>query len=65
LTIIKIIQENSIENNELTISQNNKIMMPEANEKHLSMFSWRTANEKPVNGSGRKLISSFEGRKIY
>jgi hypothetical protein len=54
--IKKIIQENNINNNELTVTKNNEIITPKNNEKHLSMFSWRTSNVMPVNGNGGKYM---------
>jgi hypothetical protein len=62
--IEKIILENGIENNELTIMQNNEIMIPKTKEKHLSMFSWRTTNVKSINGNGGKFISLFGTNRI-
>ena len=62
--IEKIIQENSIENNELTVIQNNEIIIPKSNQRHLSMFSWRSANVKSVNGNGGKFISLFGANRI-
>ncbi|MHC6202295.1 hypothetical protein ACYULU_03775 [Breznakiellaceae bacterium SP9] len=47
-SIEKIIQENSDENN----------------ENHLSVFSWRTINIKPINGNGGKFISVFGANRI-
>jgi hypothetical protein len=60
----KIIQENSAENNELTITQKNEVMIPKAKEKYLSMFSWRTTNVKPIDGNGGKFISLFGTNRI-
>ncbi|MDR1127051.1 MAG: hypothetical protein LBL06_02860 [Treponema sp.] len=60
----KIIQENSTENNELTITQKNEVMIPKTREKYLSMFSWRTTNVKPINGNGGKFISLFGTNRI-
>jgi hypothetical protein len=62
--IEKIIQENNIENNGLTIIQNNEIMIPKIKEKHLSMFSWRTTNVKSINGNGGKFISLLGTNRI-
>jgi hypothetical protein len=62
--IEKIIQENNIENNGLTLIQNNKIMISKAKEKHLSMFSWRTTNVKSINGNGGNFISLFGTYRI-
>ena len=62
--IEKIIQENSMENNELTIIQKNEIMIPKSNERHLSMFSWRSTNIKSVNGNGGKFVSLFGTNRI-
>jgi hypothetical protein len=62
--IQKIIQENNANNNELTITKNNEIIIPKNNEKHLSMFSWRTSNVRPVNGNGGKYISVFGTNQI-
>jgi hypothetical protein len=62
--IEKIIQENNIENNELTISQNNEITIPKTTGKHLSTFSWRTTNVRATNGNGGKFISLFGTNRI-
>jgi hypothetical protein len=62
--IEKIIQENNIENNELTIMQNNEIIISKTKEKYLSMFSWRTTNVKSINGNGGKFISLFGTNRI-
>ena len=62
----KIIQENSINTNEIPAVQNNEPMIPQhnTNEKHLSIFSWRTINIKPVNGNGGKYVSLFGTERI-
>jgi hypothetical protein len=62
--IQKIIRENDVNNNELTISKNNEMIMPMTNEKHLSMFSWRTSNVNPLNGNGGKYTSVFGANQI-
>jgi hypothetical protein len=62
--IEKIIRENSIENNELTVSQNNEIAIPKTTGKHLSVFSWRTTNVKSIDGNGGKFISLFGTNRI-
>jgi hypothetical protein len=63
--IEKIIQENNVVNkNELTVTQNNEILIPETKENHLSMFSWRSSNIKPLNGNGGKYISLFGANRI-
>jgi hypothetical protein len=62
--IKKIIQENDVNNDELTISKNNEIVIPKTNEKHLSMFSWRTSNVNPSHGNGGKYISVFGTNQI-
>jgi hypothetical protein len=62
--IEKIIQENNIENNELTPIQNNEIMVPKTNEKHLSIFSWRTTIVKSINGNGGKYTAIFGANRI-
>jgi hypothetical protein len=59
-----IIRENSIDNNELAIIQNSEIMTPKTNEKHLSIFSWRSANVKSINGNGGKFVSLFGANRI-
>jgi hypothetical protein len=56
--IQKIIHGNS--ENELIIN-NNEILN---NEKHLSMFSWRTSNVRPVNGNGGSFVSIFGTNRI-
>jgi hypothetical protein len=60
----KIIQESGIDNNELAVRQNYEITMPKANDSHLSMFSWRTSNIKPMNGNGGKYVSVFGANRI-
>jgi hypothetical protein len=62
--IEKIIQENSIENNELPDVQNSEIMIPKTSGKYLSMFSWRSTNVKSINGNGGKFISLFGTNRI-
>jgi hypothetical protein len=62
--IEKIIQENDAEKNEPAVAQNAGITIPEANEKHLSMFSWRTSNVKPLNGDGGEYTSVFGANQI-
>ena len=49
--IEKIIQENCVVNNGFPAIQNSETMMSKASERHLSLFSWRTTNIKPINGS--------------
>jgi hypothetical protein len=60
--IERIIQEDSTRSNEL--AQNNEITIPKTREKHLSMFAWRTANIKPVNGNAGKFTSVFGANRI-
>jgi hypothetical protein len=60
----KIVNENDLKNNEIAAYQYNEIAMQNANEKHLSMFSWRTSNIKPVNGYGGKYLSIFGANRI-
>jgi hypothetical protein len=62
--IEKIIRENALEDGEITVAQNSEIAIPATNEKHLSAFSWRTTNVKPVNGSAGKFISLFGANRI-
>jgi hypothetical protein len=62
--IEKIIQENNVNNNELTIVQNDEILTSKTKEKHLSVFSWRTTNIKSQNGNGGKYISLFGANRI-
>jgi hypothetical protein len=62
--IYKIIQENNVNNSTLTITKNSEIIIPKTNEKHLSMFSWRTSNVKPLNGNGGKYTSVFGTNQI-
>jgi hypothetical protein len=61
--IQKIVQEN-VNDNALTITGNDEIIMPKTNEKHLSMFSWRTSNVRPLNGNGGKYVSVFGANQI-
>jgi hypothetical protein len=61
LNIIEnIIQEN--DNGEPPAVENNVI--PKANEKYLSIFSWRTTTLKSINGNGGKYISVFGTNRI-
>jgi hypothetical protein len=62
--IEKIIYENDAKNNALEAYQYNEITMQNPNEKHLSIFSWRTSNIKPVNGYGGKYVSIFGANRI-
>jgi hypothetical protein len=62
--IEKIIRENTIENDVLTKSNNDEITIPKISEKHLSAFSWRTTNLRPINGSGGKYTSLFGANRI-
>jgi hypothetical protein len=65
ITIIeKIILENVVNENELSITPRNEITTSEKKEKHLSMFSWRTTNIKPINGNGGKFTSCFGVNRI-
>jgi hypothetical protein len=65
LSIIKkIVYENDVKNNEIAAYQYNEIAIQNTNEKHLSMFSWRTSNIKPVNGYGGKYVSIFGANRI-
>jgi hypothetical protein len=61
--IQRIIHENTISDNEVTVIQN-EVMIVKPSEKHLSMFSWRTSNVKSLNGSGGKYISLFGANQI-
>jgi hypothetical protein len=60
----KIIRETALEDGALTAAQNNDAAIPAAGEKHLSVFSWRTTNIKPVNGNAGKFISLFGANRI-
>jgi hypothetical protein len=62
--IQKIIQENTVHNNELAVIKNNEIAIPKTDETHLSMFSWRTLNVRPLNGNGGKYMSVFGTNRI-
>jgi hypothetical protein len=62
--IEKIVYENEVKNNELTVFQNNELIIQNEKEKHLSIFSWRTSNIKPVNGYGGKYVSLFGANRI-
>jgi hypothetical protein len=62
--IEKIINENMTENTKLSIIKNNEIIIPKSNEKHLSMFSWRTTNIKSINGYGGKFFSIFGANRV-
>jgi hypothetical protein len=58
----KIIRENNA-NNELTIAAV-EVTIPKTNEKHLSMFSWRTTNIRPLNSYGGSFFSIFGTNQI-
>jgi hypothetical protein len=60
----KIVYENDVKNNEIAVFQYNEIAIQNPNEKHLSMFSWRTSNIKPVNGYGGKYVSLFGANRV-
>jgi hypothetical protein len=62
--IEKIILENVVNANELSITSRNEVTTSEAKEKHLSIFSWRTINIKPINGHGGKFTSCFGANRI-
>jgi len=65
LTIIeKIILENNINNTELSLNKNNEIAISESTDKHLSLFSWKTSNIKPLNGNAGKYLSIFGTNRI-
>jgi len=64
IIIGKIIQENMVEEQELSNTKINEIIIPKINERHLSMFSWRTSNVKSINGSIGNFISLFGANKI-
>jgi hypothetical protein len=61
----KIIAENISAGNELTATAGrDEIIIPRASEKHLSMFSWKATNIKPVNGNGGKFTSFFGANRV-
>jgi hypothetical protein len=63
--IEKIIYENTgVNKNELETIQDNEIMTPKSNERHLTIFSWRSLNIKPANGNGGKHTSLFGTNRI-
>ncbi|MDR1247786.1 MAG: hypothetical protein LBK63_00640 [Treponema sp.] len=62
--IEKIIRENNAEDDALTTLQNDAIMPPKANEKHFSVFSWRTTNVRSSNGSAGTFVSLFGANRI-
>jgi hypothetical protein len=63
--IERIIQENdSINNNELTTINDNKVVIPKTKEKHFSMFSWRALNVESTNVNGGKYTSLFGVNRI-
>ena len=62
--IEKIIKENDVNNNELSIVQNSEMTISDTREKHLSVFSWDTSNIKSINGSGGKYVSVFGANRI-
>jgi hypothetical protein len=61
----KIIQENTAGNGTLQNSQNNDDIIPSPkSERHISAFSWRTTNLRPINGNGGKFTSLFGANRI-
>jgi hypothetical protein len=62
--ISKIIQENNNESNELSILKNNEIIMPKINEKHLSIFSWKTINLGKIYENAGVFTSLFGTNRI-
>jgi hypothetical protein len=63
--IEKIIAETIVVSNGLTSTAGRDgIIISKASEKHLSMFSWKTTNIKPVNGNGGKFTSCFGATRI-
>jgi hypothetical protein len=62
--IEKIILENIVNANELAKMPRNEVTTPETEESHLSVFSWRTTNVKPLNGNGGKFTSCFGTNRI-
>jgi len=62
--IKKVILENNADNKDLLLIQNNKIAMLELKDKHLSLFSWKTLNIKPINGHGGNYTSLFGANRI-
>ena len=62
--IEKIINENTVEENNISIIENYDIMIPHSKEKHLSTFSWKSTNINPKNGYGGKFISVFGANRI-
>jgi uncharacterized protein YerC len=61
---ISIIQNIIQENNVLTLTKSDEIILSKNNEKHLSMFSWRTSNVRPLNGNGGNYIRIFGTTQI-
>lgn len=62
--IEKIIRETAAENHAPAVIQNRDIMAPNSAENHVSVFSWRTTNVRPVNGYGGKFVSLFGTNRI-
>jgi hypothetical protein len=62
--IEKVILENVVNENELATITRNEATTSETKEKHLSIFSWRTTNIKPINGNGGKFTSCFGANRI-
>jgi hypothetical protein len=62
--IERIIQESGVNNNELTAARNSEVMLPKNPKSHLSLFSWRTSNVKPINGYGGSYASVFGTNRI-
>jgi hypothetical protein len=65
ITIIeKIIRENNADDHAEPEDGNYKIAASKSTGTHLSMFSWRTSNLKPMNGDGGNYISLFGANRI-
>ncbi|MDR2651116.1 MAG: hypothetical protein LBC68_02200 [Prevotellaceae bacterium] len=63
--IKKIITETIAGDNELAATAGgDAIMLSKTNEKHLSVFSWRTTTISPVNGNGGQFTSCFGTNRI-
>jgi hypothetical protein len=52
----RIVQENTVNTNEITIAK--------TNEKHFSVFSWRSSNLESLNGNGGNYLSLFGANQI-
>jgi hypothetical protein len=65
LSIVQgIIHENNANNSIVPITEQSEIVVPQDADRHMSVFSWRTSNVRPVNGNGGRYMSVFGTNQI-